>query len=195
MLIICLFYQSLRWLQKSFFFRQGFILAPAASVGERTSSLACPLYGGEGGAGSLYEVRVGVYPGAGSEGWLRCLAHPLGGVECRGTCSTLFLLLTHCFCFRLLKMADFLVSLYLLSRIGPNCSCTQLSLIPHSFFIFYCSRRSMSRCKPALQKVPDPSLSHSPMRDYTLLFLKGKGLKVSSETSSFCTGASEPSLP
>ena len=77
---------------------------------EQTSSLACPLHEG-GRAGSSYEVRVGVCPGVGSEGWLRCLAHPLGGVECRGVCSILFLLLTYCFCFRLLKMADFLVSL------------------------------------------------------------------------------------
>ena len=113
---------------------------------EQTSSLACPLHE-VGRACSSYEVRVGVCPGVGSEGWLGCLAHPLGGVECRGVYSTLFLLLTHCFCFRLLKMADFLVSLYVLSRICPNCPCTQLSSVPYSFSIFYCSRRGMSSCK------------------------------------------------
>ena len=32
----------------------------------------------------------------------------------------------------------FLVSLYLLSRIGPNCTCIQLFLAPYSFFVFCC---------------------------------------------------------
>ena len=135
-------------------------------------------------------------PEAGSEGWLRCLAHPLGGVDCRGMCGTLLLLLTLCFCFRLLKMAAFLVSLYLWSRICLNCSCTQLSLSPCSFFVVYTSRRGMSRCKrcSTTAKGPRSQPVSSPMRDCTPLFFRGKGLQVSSETSSFCTGASETSL-
>ena len=100
-----------------------------------------------GQAGFLYELRIDVCPGAGSEGWLRCLAHPLGGVGCGGMCSTLLLLLTLCFCSWLLRMADFLVSLYLWSRICLNCSCTQLSLTPYSFFVVCTSGRGMSRCK------------------------------------------------
>ena len=140
---------------------------------EQTSSLACPLHEG-GRAGSSYEVRVGVCPGVGSEGWLRCLAHPLGGVECRGVCSILFLLLTYCFCFRLLKMADFLVSLYLLSRICPNCSCTQLSLVPYSFSVFYCSRRGMSRCKHwSIAKGPRSQPVSFPRERLYTLVLKG----------------------
>ena len=41
----------------------------------------------------------------------------------------------------------FLVSLYLLSRIYPNCACTQLCLVPHSFLVFCCRRTGVSRCK------------------------------------------------
>ena len=33
------------------------------------------------GAGSLYGVRVGVCPGVGPEGWLRCFAHRFAGIE------------------------------------------------------------------------------------------------------------------
>ena len=164
---------------------------------ERTNRFPCLLTPQRGRACSLYGVIVQVCPGVRPERCLRCFANPSGGsVEWRGICTSLAA--KTCFYFRLFKSTSWVFWVTFVSfgfRICPNCSCTQLSLIPHSFFIFYCSRRSMSRCKPALQKVPDPSLSHSPMRDYTLLFLKGKGLKVSSETSSFCTGASEPSLP
>ena len=34
-----------------------------------------------------------------------------------------------------------------MTRICPNCSCTQLFLVPYSFFVFCCSRRCLSRCK------------------------------------------------
>ena len=44
-------------------------------------------------------------------------------------------------------LLGFLVSLYLLSRICPNCTCTQLFLVPYSFFVFCCSRRCLSGCK------------------------------------------------
>ena len=50
---------------------------------QTTGSLAGSLPEG-GGACSLHGVRVGVCPGVGWEGWLRCFAHPLGGVVCRG---------------------------------------------------------------------------------------------------------------
>ena len=33
------------------------------------------------------------------------------------------------------------------SRICPNCTCTQLFLVPYSFFVFCCSRRGVSKCK------------------------------------------------
>ena len=35
------------------------------------------------GPGSLYGVGVGVCPGVGLQGWLRCFAHLSGGVQCR----------------------------------------------------------------------------------------------------------------
>ena len=41
------------------------------------------------------------------------------------------------------------------------------------------------------QRLLGPSLSFSPLRDSTPLFLRGKGLKVSSETSSCWTGATD----
>ena len=33
------------------------------------------------------------------------------------------------------------------SSICPNCTCTQLFLVPYSFFVFCCWRRGVSRCK------------------------------------------------
>ena len=44
------------------------------------------------------------------------------------------------------------------------------------------------------QRVPGSSLSHSPLRDATPLFLQGKGLKVSSGTSFCWTGAEDLNL-
>ena len=41
----------------------------------------------------------------------------------------------------------FLGSLYLLSRICPNCKCTQLFLVAYSFVVFCCWKRGVSRCK------------------------------------------------
>ena len=34
-----------------------------------------------------------------------------------------------------------------LSIICPKCTCTQLFLVPYSFFVFCCSRRCLSRCQ------------------------------------------------
>lgn len=50
-----------------------------------------------------------------------------------------------CFSSQLFTVASvFLVFLYLLSRICPNCACT---LCLYSFFVFFCSRRHLSRWK------------------------------------------------
>ena len=59
---------------------------PCCSSGEQeqtTGGLACLLTEGRW-ACSLHGVRVGVCPGVGPEGWLKCFAHPLGAVVCRG---------------------------------------------------------------------------------------------------------------
>ena len=54
------------------------------------------------------------------------------------------------------------------SRICPNCACTQLFLVPYSFFVFCSLRRGVSRCNVcsivakglrSQQKVSGPSLS------------------------------------
>ena len=118
--------------------------APAAAGGARTNSRCPSLPLPEGGrARSLYRVRVGVCLGVGPEGWLRCFAHPSGGaLSAGGMHSTLLLL------WALQKwQLGFLVSLYLLSRICPNCACMHVLLVPYSFFAFCCSGRGVSRCK------------------------------------------------
>ena len=74
-------------------------------------------------------------------GQLRDYVHTLRGVV-KGACSV------PCFCSWLFRSGCWvLVFLYLLSRICPNCACTQLFLVPYSFFVFCCSRRCLSRCK------------------------------------------------
>lgn len=91
--------------------------------------------------------------------------------------STLLLLLTPCFCSRFFRSGSWvLVSLYLLPRICPNCTCSQLFLVSYFPFVFCCYRRGLSRCKycSIAAKVPGPSLSHPPLRLYTLI-LKGYG--------------------
>ena len=88
------------------------------------------------------EWGLRVCPGVGPEGWLRCFAHPLGGVVSGGMCSTPLLLQA----FQKWQLG-FLVSLYLLSRICPNCPYMQLILVPYSFFVFCCWRRGVSRCR------------------------------------------------
>ena len=52
-----------------------------------------------------------------------------------GMCSTLLLLQALQKC-----QLGFLVSLYLLSRICPTCTCTRLVLVLYSFLVFFCSR-------------------------------------------------------
>ena len=56
-------------------------------------------------------------------------------------------------------------SCILLSIICPNFACTQLFLVPHSFFVFCCLRRHLSRCKHCSKgpQVPAcPSMVPSP---------------------------------
>ena len=48
------------------------------------------------------------------------------------------------------------------SRICPNCACTQLFLVPYSFFVFCSLRRGVSRCKRCSKGSQVPGLSHSP---------------------------------
>ena len=84
------------------------------------------------------------------------------------------------------------------SRICPTGACTQLFLVPYSFFVFCCSRRGVSRCKHCSTSAKGPRSQpvSFPRKNSTPLFLRGKGPKVSSsETSSCWTGAIDPSLP
>ena len=82
-------------------------------------------------------------PGVGLQGCLRRSAHHFGGAECRG----------HAQCPVFAPSSSevavgFLGSFcILLPRIRPNGTCTQLFLVPVSFFVFCCSRRRLSRCK------------------------------------------------
>ena len=82
--------------------------------GMRTSNrfpcLLIPLLRGQ--ACSFYGVRVGVCPGVGFKRWLRCFAHPFGGIVCRGHAPHPQLFLQF-----LQKVAVFLISLHLL---GPK---------------------------------------------------------------------------
>ena len=71
-------------------------------------------------------MRVGLCPGIRLSGWLRCFAYPSGGGVC-----------TPCFCSQHSVLQapqkwplNFLVSVYLLSRICLTCTCTQLFLDP-----------------------------------------------------------------
>ena len=85
----------------------------------------------------------------------------------------------------------FLVSLYLLSRIGPKCTRIQLFLAPIVSLYFVAGGNVCQGAGiAALQrKLPGPSLSHSPLRESTLSRLRSKELKVSPTTSSYWTRA------
>ena len=56
--------------------------------------------------------------------------------------NTLFLLLA----LRKWQLSFFVFCIFL-SIICPKYTCTQLFLVPYSFFVFCCSRRCLSRCK------------------------------------------------
>ena len=96
-------------------------------------------------------------PGVRPEGWS---AHPL--VVLCAVCmhSTLLLLPTP-----QKWQLGFLVFLYLLSRNCPSCTCTQLFLVPYSFFVFCCLRRgdvcpgASTAGKGSRSQVSGPSLS------------------------------------
>ena len=86
-------------------------------------------------------------PGVGLEGWIRRFANRLGGDVCSGQVQY------PAFATGSSKVAveeilDFFFFFWsLLSRICPSCTCTQLFLVPNSFFVSCCSRRGVSRCK------------------------------------------------
>ena len=88
-------------------------------------------------------------PGVGPEAGLRWSAHPSGGVECRGHAQYPAFAPNAWFLLPALQkwQLGFLVFVYLLSRICPNCACTQLFLVPYSVFVFCSLRRYLSRCK------------------------------------------------
>ena len=86
-------------------------------------------------------------------GGLTCFAHPVSGVVSRGHAQyrafapdTLHLLQAPW-----KWQVAFLVSLYLLSRVCPNCTCLQLFLVPTISFAFCFLGRGVSRCKPWAQ--------------------------------------------
>ena len=86
-----------------------------------------------GRAGSLYGVRVGVYPGVRQEDGLGGLPTPLVVLSAGGVLSALLLLLA------LQKwQLGFWSFCILLSIICPNYACTQLFLVPYIFFVFCC---------------------------------------------------------
>ena len=81
-------------------------------------------------------------PEVGPEGWFRCLPTPLVVVCVGGMLRTLFLLPA------IQKwQLSFWSFCILLTIICPNCTCTQLFLVPYSLFVFCCSRRHSSRCR------------------------------------------------
>ena len=73
------------------------------------------------------------------EGWLRWFTHCFVGGMFRGHAVT-------CFCSLLLRSGGpgFWSLCILLSMICFSCTCTQLFLVPYSFFVFCCWRRCFS---------------------------------------------------
>ena len=88
------------------------------------------------------ERGEGCVQGSSQRGGLGGLLNPLVGLSAGSMHRTLFFLSS------LQKwQLRFLVFLYLLSRICPNCQgFMQLFLVPYSYFVFYCWRRGVSRC-------------------------------------------------
>ena len=78
--------------------------------------------------------------------WLWCFAHLFMVLTAGGMCSTLLLLLTHNFCSQLFRSGSGCFGLFciFLPRIYPSCTCTQLFLVPCSFFACCCLRRDLS---------------------------------------------------
>ena len=76
------------FLLQGIFSSQGSNLRGGGGEGEQINTSRFPgslLPKGDGRVSSLHGVSVGVCPGVGPEGWLRCFAHPSGGGVCRGS--------------------------------------------------------------------------------------------------------------
>ena len=93
-----------------------------------------------GWAGSLCRVTLGVDQAG---GMARVVCPPLCWYCVQGVC------IVPCYCYKLLRGGIWVFGLFciLLSIICPNCACTQLFLVPSSFFVFCCWRRCLSKCK------------------------------------------------
>ena len=72
-----------------------------------------------------------------------------------GMRSILFLLPIPNFCFQLFRNGSWDFCTFW-SRICPNCTCTQLFLVPYSFFIFCSWKRGVSRYKLCSIAAKDP---------------------------------------
>ena len=96
-------------------------------------------------------VRVGVSPGVELEGELRWFVHPFVVLSVEGHMQYPALgSHTQYFCSRLFRNGSWLRFFFFVivwSTICPNCTCTQLFLVPHNFFVSCSSRRGVSRCK------------------------------------------------
>lgn len=84
------------------------------------TSFPCSVSGGAG-----YQL----VPYMGLEPWLRWSAHPLGGAVCRDQGSWVWGLFASC------------------SQMAPSAACTQLFLVPSSFFEFHGSQRHLFQGK------------------------------------------------
>ena len=90
------------------------------------------------------------------EGWQRWLAHPFGGVVCSGHARY------PAFAPRSSEVAVGISGLFVsCPEFAPTAhECTQLLLVPYSFFVFCCSRGPSVQVQALQQRVPGPSLSH-----------------------------------
>ena len=148
---------------------------------------------------SLYEVRVELWLGSDQRGGLGICPpvrwwHVQGHAQYPAFAPNCLLMLQAPQKWRL---GVFAVFVSLRSRNCPSCLLRQLFLVPHSSFVFCCSRRDVFRCKHRAleQRVPVPAYL-IPHKILHTLFWNGKGPKFSSsETSSSWTEAADPSLP
>ena len=83
---------------------------------------------------------------------------PSGGVECRGACAVTLLLLPALQKWHLGFGGQFFFFFGLFLSFGPEfaCVCTQLFVVPYSFFVFCSSRRGVSRCKHCSTEAEGP---------------------------------------
>ena len=123
---------------------------------QATVSLSCSLAPQRGQAGSLYGVTASC-PGLGSEGWLRCFAHPFDCGVCRGYAQYSPLALGS----SEVAVGIFWSFCILLSMVCPNWACAWLLPVPYSFFIFCRLRRHRSMCKHCSKGHRVPALSLS----------------------------------